>query len=73
MQHLGPLLAQALAYNVSGGAARSELEHICGPIKASVKTQVRFKNWLETALLSEGSQGGATAKDKSIFVQKVIR
>jgi len=74
LQQLGPLLAQALVYNFGGNAARSELDRLCEPLKKLVARQVRFKSWFEAALLADTFPNAkVTAKDKSAFVQKLIR
>ena len=73
LQQLGPLLAQALAYNFGGNAARSELDRLCEPLKKLVR-QLHFKNWFEAALLADSfPRDKVTAKDKSVFLQKIIR
>jgi hypothetical protein len=50
LQHLGPMLAEALIYNIGGQAARSELDKLSDPLKKLVTRQVRSKSWLEAAL-----------------------
>ncbi|TAQ84155.1 hypothetical protein B7494_g7529 [Chlorociboria aeruginascens] len=72
-QHFGPLLAQALIYNIGGNAARSELDKLSEPLKKLVVNQARSKNWLELALLSDGFPSDkVTVKDKMAFLQKII-
>lgn len=73
LHQLGPLLAQALVYNVGGMAARSELDKISDPLKKLV-LQVRSKNWLDSALRSDSFPSDkVTEKEKNTFLQKVIR
>lgn len=54
MAHLGPLLARSLVRNISGHAARSELDKLCEPLKKLVATQVEAQGWLHAALFDEG-------------------
>lgn len=73
LQQLGPLLAQALIYNIGGNAARSELDKISDPLKKLVVRQLRSKNWLEAALLGDSFPSDkVTSKDKTIFLQKIM-
>lgn len=74
MEQLGPSLAQALIYNVSGNAARSELDKLCEPLKRIVVRQVCAKTWLEKALTHvEISNQIVNDAERRIFLQKVIR
>lgn len=74
VNHFGPLLAQALIYNVGGNAARSELDKISDPIKKLVARQVRAKSWLESALVADSFPSGkVTSSDKKVFLQKLIK
>jgi len=74
MEQLGPLLAQALIYNIGGNAARSELDKLSEPLKKLVVSQVRSKKWLEAALLGDGvSSQNITTKEKIVFLQKIIK
>lgn len=73
MEHLGPSLAEALIYNISGHAARSELDKISEPLRKLVVRQVRSKSWLEDALFRETLSGDrANEGDRRVFLQKVI-
>lgn len=73
-QHLGPLLAQALIYNIGGSASRSELDKLSEPLKKLVVRQVRSKSWLEAALLGDGFPSDkVTAAQRKTFLQKVMR
>lgn len=73
MEHLGPALAEALIYNTSGHAARSELDKISDPLKKLVVKQVRAKSWLETALFQKNLLGDKIGEgDRKIFLQKII-
>ncbi|KAI9784990.1 MAG: hypothetical protein M1839_001186 [Geoglossum umbratile] len=73
MQHLGPLLAEALMTNIAGGSARSELDTLAEPLKKLVFRQPRAKAWLETALFNESFPSGKVdASEKRLFLQKVM-
>lgn len=74
IEQLGPFLAQALIYNVSGNAARSELDKIADPLKKLIVSQVRAKSWLETALFdNNGQESKAGESEKKFFLQKIIK
>lgn len=73
LQQLGPLLAQALVYNIGGNAARSELDKLSDPIKKLVVRQVRSKSWFEAALFGNTFPSDkVTTRDKNVFLQKII-
>lgn len=74
LAHFGPLLAEALVYNITGNAARSELDKVSDPLKKLVVRQVKSKSWLENALFRNDPQGGALKEgDKRAFLQRIIR
>jgi hypothetical protein len=73
MEHLGPALAEALIYNISGNAARSELDKLSDPLKKLVVKQVRSKAWLQVALIEKNLAGEKVEEaDRRIFLQKII-
>ena len=73
-QELGPLLTEALVFNIGGDAARSDLDKLCDPLKKLIVRQLRSKSWLEAALLAENFPSNkVTAKDKAVFLQKLLR
>lgn len=73
MEHLGPALAEALVYNISGNAARSELDKVSDPLKKLVVKQVRSKPWLEAALFEKNLPGDKVEEqDRRIFLQKIV-
>lgn len=73
MEHLGPALAEALVYNISGNAARSELDKVSDPLKKLVVKQVRSKSWLEAALVEKNLPGDKVEeRDRRIFLQKIV-
>jgi hypothetical protein len=74
MEQLGPLLAQALIYNISGHAQRSELDRLCDPIKKLIVRHVHAKKWLKGALLMDDFPSAkVTSKDKIVFLQKITK
>ena len=74
MEHLGPLLAEALIFNIGGHAARSELDKLSDPLKKFVIRQARSKQWIEAALFGQSFPSDkVTDKEKTVFVQKIIR
>jgi len=73
MEHLGPALAEALIYNISGNAARSELDKVSDPLKKLVAKQIRSKTWLEAALIEKNLPGEKVEEaDRRIFLQKIV-
>ncbi|EMR90718.1 putative importin 13 protein [Botrytis cinerea BcDW1] len=73
LQHLGPLLAQALIYNIGGAAARSELDKLSDPLRKLVVSQVRAKSWLEAALIDGNFPSDKVdQKEKMVFLTKVM-
>lgn len=74
LTHFGPLLAEAIVYNIGGNASRSELDKVSDPLKKLVVRQIRAKTWLEGALFKTGPQNIALKDtDKKLFLQKIIR
>jgi hypothetical protein len=74
LQHLGPLLAQALIYNIGGAAARSELDKLSDPLKKLVVSQMRAKSWLEAALRDGSFPSDQVGdKEKTVFLAKVMK
>lgn len=73
MEHLGPLLAQSLIYNIGGNASRSELDKLGEPLKKMVVQHIRANTWLEEALMSPAFLSDrVTASDKTFFLKKII-
>lgn len=73
MGHLGPALTEALIYNISGNAARSELDKVSDPLKKLVVKQVRSKSWLEAALFERNLPDEKVDEaDRRIFLQKIV-
>jgi hypothetical protein len=74
LQHLGPLLAKALVYNIGGNAARSELDRLSEPLKKLVVRQVRSQSWLEAALLGDDFPSDkVTTAQRRAFLSRIIR
>lgn len=74
IQHLGPILAEALIFNFGGHAARSELDKLSEPLKKLVLKQAHSKKWIEAALLgSNFPSNNVTTKEKMFFAQKITR
>ncbi|KAG0648341.1 Karyopherin [Hyphodiscus hymeniophilus] len=73
IQHLGPLLAKALIYNIGGNASRSELDKLSEPLRKLVVSQAQSKSWLDAALRDDAFDGEKVAiKDRLLFLQKVM-
>lgn len=74
MEHLGPLLAQALVQNIGGGASRSELDRLSDPLKKLVVSHVRAQSWLERALADPSFPSDkVSAQDKSVFLKRIVK
>ncbi|KXJ94562.1 armadillo-type protein [Microdochium bolleyi] len=73
LNHVGPVLCQALMQNIGGNAARSELDKLCDPIKKLVTCSVHARQWLEAALADPSFPSDkVSAKEKDLFVKKII-
>jgi hypothetical protein len=74
IEHLGPLLAKALIYNIGGNASRSELDKLSEPLRKLVASQLHSKSWLDSALRGDAFDGEKVAmKDRLVFLQKVMK
>lgn len=74
MDHYGPRLSHILIMNFGGIAARSDLESLAEPLKKMVHNQANAKDWLATALASEGFPSQlVTLADRKIWLQKIIK
>ncbi|KAH7038000.1 armadillo-type protein [Microdochium trichocladiopsis] len=73
LNHVGPVLCQALMQNVGGNAARSELDKLCDPIKKLITASVHARQWLESALADPAFPSDkVSAKEKELFVKKLV-
>ncbi|ELR10445.1 hypothetical protein VC83_00535 [Pseudogymnoascus destructans] len=73
LEHLGPMIADALVYNISGNAARSELDKVCDPLKKFVARHRSSKAWLENALSSNNFASDRVSDgEKRAFLQKIM-
>ncbi|KAL1839946.1 hypothetical protein VTJ49DRAFT_990 [Mycothermus thermophilus] len=77
MTHLGPLVARSLVRNLSGHAARSEIDKLCEPLKRLVVTRPEAQEWLRAALLDDGCllPGAAervSAEERVAFLRKIV-
>lgn len=74
LEHLGPMIADALVYNISGNAARSELDKVCDPLKKLVSRHRSSKAWLENALSgSNFASDRVSDGEKRAFLQKIMK
>lgn len=74
MTQVGPLVAQALIYNIGGHAQRSELDKLCEPVKKLIVRHMHAKKWLEAALLADNFPSDKVeTKDKMVFLQKITK
>lgn len=73
MHEYGPQLCHALVRNISGDAARSELDVISLPFKRMVFAQPQARTWLSDALQSD-SFTSVKVDDtmKRLWLQKVM-
>lgn len=74
MNQVGPLVAQALIYNIGGHAQRSELDKLCEPIKKLIVRHIDAKRWLEHALVADNFPSDKVEnKDKMVFLQRITK
>ncbi|KAI9660811.1 MAG: hypothetical protein M1829_006463 [Trizodia sp. TS-e1964] len=74
INYFGPLLSIALIKNIGGGASRSELDTLAGPLRRLVTRQIAAKSWLENALFNESNiqLQNVTSSQKRVFLQTII-
>lgn len=74
VQHIGQFIADAIIFNISGNAARSEVDKVCDPLKKLVIRHPGAKIWLQKAM-SSSNFGSDRIKDvdKTMFLQKILR
>ena len=74
MDEYGPRLSKALIQNISGEAARSELDTLAEPLKKLIFSQPKAKTWLSDALLSDTvASQNVGLLDKRMWLQKIIK
>ena len=74
MEDYGPKLCHVLIRNISGEAARSDLETLTEPLRKLVVSHARAKSWLQDALSSHSfiSQR-VDESQKRIWLQQIIK
>lgn len=73
VEQVGPMLAEAIVYNIGGHCARSGLDKLTEPLKKMVVKQVKSKIWLEAALFRDTFPSVKVSDgDKRVFLQKII-
>ncbi|KAL9030625.1 MAG: hypothetical protein Q9196_001281 [Gyalolechia fulgens] len=74
LERYGPQAALVIIHNISGEAARSELETLADPLKKMIFAQPRAKQWLSDALYSNTFPSSKVGDaEKRIFLQQVMR
>jgi hypothetical protein len=71
----GPQLSLTLMTQIGGAGQRSELDHLCEPLKALVTAQPAARQWVEGALASEKFAAGTdrvSDVEKRRFVQQLF-
>ena len=74
MKQYGPRLCHILVRQIGGEAARSELDVFAEPLKRLVVAQLHAKQWLASALDSDGfpsKKVGPT--EKRMWLQKIMK
>lgn len=73
VDQVGPMLAEAIIYNIGGHCVRSGLNKLTEPLKKMVARQVQSRVWLEAALFRDTFPSvKVNGEDKRIFLQKII-
>ena len=73
MKEYGPQLCRALIRNISGEAARSELDVLSLPLKKLVFAQPQAKQWLADALSSTSFVSDKIGyTEKRVWLQKIM-
>ena len=74
MQLYGPHLATSLVKNVTGEAARSDLDYLAEPLKKLVVSQPKSRVWISHALEVETQANKHIGdNEKRIWLQKIFR
>ena len=73
LEHYGPQVALAIIHNISGEAARSELDTFADPLKRMIFAQPRAKQWLSDALFSSTFPSSKVGNgEKRTFLQQIM-
>lgn len=73
LERYGPQAALVIIHNISGEAARSELETLADPLKKMVFAQPKAKQWLSDALYSKTFPSSKVGDvEKRTFLQQVM-
>ncbi|KAI4177772.1 MAG: hypothetical protein LQ343_000236 [Gyalolechia ehrenbergii] len=74
LERYGPQAALVIIHNISGEAARSELETLADPLKKMVFAQPRARQWLSDALYSSTFPSSKVGDaEKRTFLQQIMR
>lgn len=68
------MIAAAMVYNISGNAARSELDKVCDPLRKLVVRHLAAKSWIQAALFSDNfASDRVKDTEKTAFLQKLVK
>ncbi|KAL8692278.1 MAG: hypothetical protein Q9218_002671 [Villophora microphyllina] len=74
LEQFGPQVVQVIVHNISGEAARSELETLADPLRKIVVDQARAKQWIWDALFSSSFPSSKVSEaDKRVWLQQVMK
>ncbi|KAI4254377.1 MAG: hypothetical protein LQ352_003137 [Teloschistes flavicans] len=74
LEQYGRQVIQVIVYNISGEAARSELETLADPLRKMVVDQARAKQWISDALFSSSFPSLKVGEaEKRIWLQQVMK
>ncbi|KAL9579114.1 MAG: hypothetical protein Q9203_006837 [Teloschistes exilis] len=73
IEQYGPQVIQVVIHNISGEAARSELETLADPLRKMVVDQTQAKQWISDALFSSSFPSPKVGvAEKRIWLQQVM-
>lgn len=74
IEQYGPQVIQVVIHNISGEAARSELETLADPLRKMVVDQTQAKQWISDALFSSSFPSPKVGvAEKRVWLQQVMR
>ena len=74
LAQLGQPIADAIVFNISGNAARSEIDKVCDPLRKLVIRHPGAKVWLQNAMFGGNfSSDRIKDADKTMFLQKILK